>query len=67
MYSQCHNSWSHLSLLFSERILQIVIMKKEMLSVHVKSAQVKEKRLRDFQEPILQLVRRSCALLGLGD
>ena len=36
----------------SHNILQIIVMKKEMLYVYVESAQVKEKMLRDFQECI---------------
>ena len=39
-------------MLCSEDILQIIVMKKEILYVHVESAQVKEKMLRDFQECI---------------
>ena len=34
----------------SHNILQIIVMRKEMLYVHVEFAQVKEKMPRDFQE-----------------
>ena len=44
------STWTHLSLLFSEHILQIAIM-KEMLCVYVESTQAKEKcSSRNFQE-----------------
>ena len=51
IHSLCYRTWIHPSLPFSEHIFQIVIM-KEALYVHVESAQVKEKMLRDFQECI---------------
>lgn len=54
-------------LLFSERILQIIVMKKEMLCMYVESAQVKEKCYISVSTPVLRLVRRLRALLGLGD
>ena len=45
-------TWTHSSSPFSEHVLQIVIMKKETLYVHVESAQVKDQMLRDFHECI---------------
>ena len=36
----------------SQNIFQIIVMKKEKPYVHVESAQMKEKMLRDFQECI---------------
>jgi hypothetical protein len=45
-------TWTHSSSPFSEHVLQIVIMKKEILYVHVESAQVKDQMLHDFQECI---------------
>ena len=46
----------------SQNILQIIVMKKEILYVHVESAQVKERMLRDFQECIDGRCCSSCVV-----